>query len=74
MKIRLIGTEAEIQDAWAKLAPHRYKFTSWKNPQSGRNPKYAESKKMLCYLEIEIEDFLEIIKDGKNIYDPLNYD
>lgn len=66
MKVRLIGTEKELQTVLRQLEKHRGRFTSWRKPQKGGNPKYSESLNLLCYLEIEAADLAGIIKRKPN--------
>lgn len=59
-----MGLPEEFDLIMPILMKHRDRFTSWRKPQKGTNPKYAENPQMLQYLEINVADLAHILNRG----------
>lgn len=67
MKMRLIGNENEFDRLMPELLKKRYLFSSYRSPQYGSNPKYADDPKLLCYLEITVEDLIRLLNPDPEV-------
>ena len=65
MKVRITGLPEEFELIMPALMKHRNRFTGWRKPQKGTNPKYANNPQMLQYLEIDVADLIHILSKGK---------